>query len=35
VSRLLGELRNGGIIQLKGSSLFIKDKAALERMVNS
>jgi CRP/FNR family transcriptional regulator, cyclic AMP receptor protein len=35
VSRLLGELRNGGIIQLKGSSLFIKDKAALERLVDT
>jgi CRP/FNR family transcriptional regulator, cyclic AMP receptor protein len=34
VSRLLGELRNSGVIQLKGSSLFIKDRAALERLVN-
>jgi CRP/FNR family transcriptional regulator, cyclic AMP receptor protein len=35
VSRLLGELRNDGIIQLKGSSLLIKDKAALERLVDT
>jgi CRP/FNR family transcriptional regulator len=35
VSRLLGEFRSKGIIQLKGSNLLIKDKAALEEMVNS
>jgi hypothetical protein len=31
---LLGEFRSKGIIQLKGSNLLIKDKAALEGMVN-
>jgi CRP/FNR family transcriptional regulator len=35
VTRLLGELRGKGIIQLKGSNLLIKNKAALEGMVNS
>lgn len=35
VTRLLGELRSKGVIQLKGSSLVIKNKAALEGMVNS
>jgi CRP/FNR family transcriptional regulator, cyclic AMP receptor protein len=35
VTRLLGELRNSEIIQLKGSSLIINDKAALEGLVNS
>ncbi len=35
VTRLLGELRSKGVIQLKGSNLVIKDKAALEGMVNS
>ncbi len=35
VTRLLGELRDKGIIQLKGSSLLIKNKAGLEGMVNS
>ena len=34
VTRLLGELRDKGIIQLKGSNLLIKNKAALEEMVN-
>jgi len=34
VTRLLGELRAKGIIQLKGSNLLIKNKAALEEMVN-
>jgi CRP/FNR family transcriptional regulator, cyclic AMP receptor protein len=35
VTRLLGEFRSKGIIQLKGANLLIKDKAALEGMVNS
>ncbi|HEV2663574.1 MAG TPA: helix-turn-helix domain-containing protein [Blastocatellia bacterium] len=35
VTRLLGELRAKGIIELKGSNLLIKNKAALEGMVNS
>jgi DNA-binding transcriptional ArsR family regulator len=35
VTRLLGELRDKGIIQLKGANLLIKNKAALEGMVNS
>ena len=34
VTRLLGELRDKGVIQLKGSNLLIKNKAALEEMVN-
>ncbi len=34
VTRLLGEFRNRRIIQLKGSNLFIKEKAALEGLVN-
>jgi CRP/FNR family transcriptional regulator len=34
VTRLLGELRDKRIIQLKGSSLLIKNKAALEDLVN-
>jgi CRP-like cAMP-binding protein len=34
VTRLLGELRDKRIIQLKGSSLLIKNKAVLEDMVN-
>ena len=34
VTRLLGELRDKGIIQLKGSNLLIKNKDALEEMVN-
>jgi CRP-like cAMP-binding protein len=34
VTRLLSELRNKDIIQLKGSNLFIKDKTALEGVVN-
>jgi CRP/FNR family transcriptional regulator len=34
VTRLLGELRDKGVIRLKGSSLLIKNKAALEEMVN-
>jgi CRP-like cAMP-binding protein len=34
VTRLLGELRDKKIIQLKGSNLLIKNKAALEDMVN-
>jgi CRP-like cAMP-binding protein len=34
VTRLLGELRDKGVIQLKGSNLLIKDKAALAEMVN-
>jgi ubiquinone biosynthesis protein len=35
VTRLLGELRGKGIIHLKGANLLIKNKAALEEMVNS
>jgi len=35
VTRLLGEFRNKGLIQLKGSDLVIKNKAALENMVCS
>jgi CRP/FNR family transcriptional regulator, cyclic AMP receptor protein len=35
VTRLLGELRDKGIIQLKGANLLIRNKAALEEMVNS
>jgi len=35
VTRLLGDLRAKAIIQLKGSNLVIKNKAALEGMVNS
>jgi CRP-like cAMP-binding protein len=35
VTRLLGELRGKGIIQLKGPKLVIKDKTALEGMINS
>jgi CRP/FNR family transcriptional regulator len=34
VTRLLGELRDKRIIQLKGSTLLIKSNAALEEMVN-
>jgi CRP/FNR family transcriptional regulator len=34
VTRLLGEMRSKGVIQLKGSNLVIKDKAALEDMVS-
>jgi CRP/FNR family transcriptional regulator len=34
VTRLLGELRDKGIIQLKGSSLLIRNKTALEKMIN-
>jgi CRP/FNR family transcriptional regulator, cyclic AMP receptor protein len=34
VTRLLGELRDKRIIQLKGSNLLIKSKSALEEMVN-
>jgi len=34
VTRLLGDLRDKGGIQLKGSNLLIKNKAALEEMVN-
>ena len=34
VTRLLGELRDKGIIRIKGSNLLIKNKAALEEMVN-
>jgi CRP/FNR family transcriptional regulator len=34
VTRLFGELRNKQVIQLRGSSLFICDKAALESFVN-
>jgi CRP-like cAMP-binding protein len=34
VTRLLGDLRGKGIIQLKGSNLLIKNKAALEELVN-
>jgi CRP/FNR family cyclic AMP-dependent transcriptional regulator len=33
VTRLLGEMRDKGIIQIKGASLLIKNKAALEEMV--
>jgi CRP/FNR family transcriptional regulator len=35
VTRLLGELRDKGVIQLKGSSLLIRNKAALEEMIKS
>ncbi|MBO0726342.1 MAG: Crp/Fnr family transcriptional regulator [Blastocatellia bacterium] len=35
VTRLLGELRDKRIIQLRGSNLLIRNKAALEGMVNS
>jgi CRP/FNR family transcriptional regulator len=35
VTRLLGEFRNKGLIQLNGSNLVIKKKAALESMVCS
>ena len=35
VTRLLGDLRNSGVIQLKGANLIVKDQAALEAMVNS
>jgi CRP/FNR family transcriptional regulator, cyclic AMP receptor protein len=35
VTRLLGELRSKGVIQLKGSNLLIKDMAALEDMLNT
>ena len=35
VTRLLGDLRNKRVIELKGSSLFICNKAALERIVKS
>ena len=34
VTRLLGELLDKKIIQLKGANLLIKNKAALEEMVN-
>ncbi len=34
VTRLLGDLRDKGVIQLKGANLLIKNKAALEEMVN-
>ena len=34
VTRLLGEMRGKGVIQLKGSNLVIKDRAALEDMVS-
>src|SRR5215813_10009786 len=34
VTRLLGELRDKGIIQLKGANLVIESNAALEQMVN-
>jgi CRP/FNR family transcriptional regulator, cyclic AMP receptor protein len=34
VTRLLGELRDKRIIQLKGANLLIKSKSALEEMVN-
>jgi CRP/FNR family cyclic AMP-dependent transcriptional regulator len=34
VTRLLGELRDKRIIQLKGSNLLIKSKSPLEEMVN-
>jgi CRP/FNR family transcriptional regulator len=34
VTRLLGELRSKGIIQLKGSNLFIKDEGALKSLIN-
>src|SRR5215468_986021 len=34
VTRSLGEMRSKGVIQLKGSNLVIKDKAALEDMVS-
>jgi CRP-like cAMP-binding protein len=35
VTRLLGELRDKGIIQLKGSNLLIRNKAALQGMIHS
>jgi CRP-like cAMP-binding protein len=34
VTRLLGELRSKGVIQLKGSNLVIRDIEALEDMVS-
>jgi CRP/FNR family transcriptional regulator, cyclic AMP receptor protein len=34
VTRLFGEFRDKGIIQLKGATLLIRNKAALEEMVN-
>ncbi|HZS08013.1 MAG TPA: Crp/Fnr family transcriptional regulator [Blastocatellia bacterium] len=34
VTRLLGEFRNKRVIELKGASLFICDKAALESFIN-
>jgi CRP-like cAMP-binding protein len=34
VTRLLGEMRSKGVIQLKGSNLVIKDIEALEDMVS-
>jgi len=35
MTRLLGEFRNKGLVQLNGSNLVIKNKAALESMVCS
>ncbi|MEW6128560.1 MAG: Crp/Fnr family transcriptional regulator [Acidobacteriota bacterium] len=35
VTRLFGELKNKQVIQLKGSNLFICNKAALERFISS
>ena len=34
VTRLLGEFRSKGLIQIKGSNLFIQDKVALEELIN-
>lgn len=34
VTRLLGEFRDKGLIQLRGSNLLITDKAALESLIN-
>ncbi|MGE0101044.1 MAG: Crp/Fnr family transcriptional regulator [Blastocatellales bacterium] len=34
VTRLLGELKSKGIIQLKGSTLYIQNKTGLESLVN-
>jgi CRP/FNR family transcriptional regulator len=35
VTRLLGDFKNKQLIQIKGSSLIIRDKAALLAMVSS
>jgi CRP/FNR family transcriptional regulator len=35
VSRLFSEFKKKQLVQLKGATMFIRDKAALEKMVNS